>query len=348
MAGARHRIHIGKASAEWGFYLHSHAERIVKNKWIARVTDINKELLLILSIIASAGIVNFFIAGQRLVLTFYNLPTLFAAYYFGRRRAVGAAAASILFIVWMNMMNPLALGSGLRAETRGLLTWSDLTVWAGFLLISAYATGTLYENGQRNLQELRETYYGVLQILNQFIANDKFTQNHSYRVSVYATQIAAEMGLRHEQIEDVRAAALLHDVGKLETSRDVLYKAARLTDTEMSEMKSHVDKGVGLLSPVGGSLRRVLPIILAHHDRFDGSGYHPRKGEDIPIEARIISVADVYDSLISDRPYRKAVSPFEARDVILRGSGADFDPRVVDAFESAFARQRLEVSEVLV
>jgi len=115
----------------------------------------------------------------------------------------------------------------------------------------------------------------------------------------------------------VRAAALLHDVGKLETSRDVLYKAARLTDTEMSEMKSTWIRR-WLLSPVGGSLRRVLPIILAHHDRFDGSGYHPRKGEDIPIEARIISVADVYDSLISDRPYRKAVSPFEARDVILR------------------------------
>ena len=106
----------------------------MKNKWVARLTDVNKELLLILSIIASAGIVNFFISGQRLVLTFYNLPTLFAAYYFGRRRAMGAAVASILFITWMNMMNPLALGGGLRIESRGLLTWSDLSVWAGFLI----------------------------------------------------------------------------------------------------------------------------------------------------------------------------------------------------------------------
>jgi putative nucleotidyltransferase with HDIG domain len=320
----------------------------LKNKWIFRLADVNRELLLILSIIASAGVINFFIAGQRLVLTFYNLPTLFAAYYFGRRRAVESAIASILFVIWMNMMNPLALGSGLRLATRGLLTWSDLTIWGGFLLIFAYATGTLYEHAEQRLQDLRQTYYGVLQILNQFIGNDKFTQNHCYRVSVYATQIADELGLGEDQIEDVRAAALLHDVGKLEVSREVLYKAARLTDDEMQEIKTHVKKGGMMLSPVGGSLRRILPIILAHHDRFDGSGYRPNKGEEIPIEARVISVADVYDSLVSDRPYRKGIAPFEARDAILKAGGSDFDPRVVAAFESAFHKQRLEVPEVMV
>jgi putative nucleotidyltransferase with HDIG domain len=320
----------------------------LKPKWISRVSDINKELLLIFSIIAAAGIVNFFVAGQRLVLTFYNLPTLLAAYYFGRRRAVEAAVASILFVVWMNLMNPTALGGTLEWKTQGLLTWSDLSVWAGFLLISAYATGSLYELGERRLNELRQTYYGVLQILNQFIGNDKFTQNHSYRVSVYATSLAAEMRLSHEQIEDVRAAALLHDIGKLEISRDILYKAARLDDREIQEMKSHVEKGITMLSPVGGSLRRVLPIILAHHDKFDGSGHHPSKGETIPIEARIIAVADAYDAMISDRPYRKGMTPNEARDAIVKCVGTDFDPAVVKAFETAFRRQKMEVSEVLV
>ncbi len=320
----------------------------MKGKWVSRLADVNKELLLVLAIVASAGVVNFLVAGQRLVLTFYNLPTLFAAYYFGRRRAVEAALASILFVIWMNLMNPLALSSGLRLEIQGLLSWSDITVWSGFLFISAYATGTLYEHGAQRLRDLRETYYGLLQILSQFISNDKFTQNHSYRVSVYAAQIAGEMGLSEDRIEDVKAAALLHDIGKLETSRDILHKAARLTDDEIREMKTHVEKGVELLGHVGGSLRRVLPIILAHHDKFDGSGYHPTKGEQIPIEARIISVADVYDSLVSDRPYRKGLSPFEARDIILKGEGTDFDPRVVKAFESTFRKQRLEVPEVLV
>jgi putative nucleotidyltransferase with HDIG domain len=320
----------------------------VERNWISRLGDINKELLLILSIIAAAGIVNFFIAGQRLVLSFYNLPTLLAAYYFGRRRAVEAATASILFVVWMNLMNPIALGGAFEWKTQGLLAWSDLAVWAGFLLISAYATGSLYELGKRRLAELRETYYGVLQILNQFIGNDKFTQNHSYRVSVYATTLGSEMRLPEQQIEDVRAAALLHDIGKLDISRDILYKATRLDDNETREMKSHVEKGVTLLSPVGGSLRRVLPIILAHHDRFDGTGYHPSKGDNIPIEARIIAVADAFDAMISDRPYRKGITSLEGRDAIIKGAGSDFDPAVVRAFESAYRKQRLEVPEVLV
>jgi HD-GYP domain-containing protein (c-di-GMP phosphodiesterase class II) len=103
-----------------------------------------------------------------------------------------------------------------------------------------------------------------------------------------------------------------------------------------------------MLKPLGGSLNRVLRIILAHHDKFDGSGYHASKGQEIPIEARIITVADVYDAMVSDRPYRKALSPFEARDTIVKGSGADFDPRVVAAFESVFRKQKLEIPEVLV
>ncbi len=313
-------------------------------KWIAGIAEVNKELLLILSIVGSAGLINLLISGQRMALTIYNLPTLFAAYYFGRRRAVEASLASILLVTWLNIMHPSVLGK----ENEALLSWSDLAIWAGFLLISAYVTGTLYEHGQRRLRELRETYYGVLQILNHFISNDKFTQNHSYRVSLYATQIAGEMGLSENRIEDVRAAALLHDIGKLDTSREILYKAARLTEEEMTHIRGHVDKGIDMLSPVGGSLQRILPIVLAHHDKFDGEGYHPTKGDQIPIEARIISVADVFDALVSDRPYRKGISPFEARDTITKAAGTDFDPKVVKAFEAAFRKQLLEVPEVLV
>jgi putative nucleotidyltransferase with HDIG domain len=319
----------------------------MKEKLLSYLSGVSKELWLIFSIVASAGIINYFVGGQRLILTFYNIPTVFAAYYFGRRRAVEAALGSILFVTWVDMMNPTILGRQ-SMEMNGWLTWSDLMIWAGFLLIFAYATGTLQEHAERRLNELKQTYSGLLQILSQIISNDKFTQNHSYRVSVYATQIAGEMGFNEDRIEDIRAAALLHDIGKLETSRDLLYKAAKLTEEEVREIKTHVQKGVDLLSPVACSLRRILPIILAHHDKFDGSGYHATKGEDIPIEARILSVADVYDSLVSDRPYRKGLSPFEARDMIVNRVGSDFDPRVVRAFESAFQKQRLEVPEVLV
>jgi putative nucleotidyltransferase with HDIG domain len=208
--------------------------------------------------------------------------------------------------------------------------------------------GTLCDKKERHMRELRQTYFGLLTILQQFISNDKYTHNHSYRVALYSSAIAARMGFDQDRIDDVRAAALLHDVGKLETSRELLHKAASLTPEEMAEMRKHVQKGVALLEPVGGSLRRVLPIILSHHDKFDGSGYGPAKGTEIPIEARVLAVADAYDTLTSDRPYRRAVTPFEARQIIVSSAGSNFDPSVVDAFVSAFEHGEMEIPEALV
>jgi len=141
---------------------------------------------------------------------------------------------------------------------------------------------------------------------------------------------------------------LLHDIGKLEVSRQVLYKSARLTAHEHDEMAQHASRGGDLVDLARGSLRRVVPLILAHHDRFDGSGEIEPAGKDIPLGARIITVADVYDALTSDRPYRKAMPPFEVRDYIVNRAGTDFDPAVVDAFARTFNRGLLEVPELLV
>lgn len=198
------------------------------------------------------------------------------------------------------------------------------------------------------MHELRDTYNGLLLILRHFISKDKYTENHSYRVSIYAAKIAAYLNLGSGRIEDVRAAALLHDIGKLDVSRDLLYKAAQLTREELEEVQRHVEKGVRMLEPVGGSLRRVIPIILAHHDKFDGSGYHPTRGEEIPLEARIISVADVYDSLTSDRPYRKAMAPSDVKEMIVKGAGSEFDPKVVEAFLVAFRKGEMDVPALIV
>ena len=208
--------------------------------------------------------------------------------------------------------------------------------------------GTLYEHRNAQIKELAESYDGILVILRHFISKDKYTENHCYRVSVYATKLAARLGLSPARIEDTRAAALLHDIGKLDISRQILHKATRLTDKEFTEMKGHVEKGVNMLEPAEGAADRVLPIILGHHDKFDGSGYHPQKGQDIPLEARIISVADVFDSLSSDRPYRKAMPPNEVLDILKTDSGTHFDPVVVDAFLTAFRQGEMEISEVQV
>ena len=111
-------------------------------------------------------------------------------------------------------------------------------------------------------------------------------------------------------------------------------------------MEHHVN--TGFFEPIKGPLGRILPMILGHHDKFDGSGYRPVVGEDIPLGARVIAVADVYDALTSDRPYRKAMSPFEVKEIIVKGKQKEFDPQVVDAFVTAFDRRDLEVPSLII
>lgn len=318
----------------------------LKALMLSRSAAINTEVWLILSVFAIAATLNYFVASDDVVLGLYTLPTVFSAYIYGRRHATLTAFASVLVVTLVVYFNPVLLTAKPSALTGR--RWYDLVGWGGILIVTAYAMGTLYDNKQAQLRELRRTYHGVLLILRQFISKDKYTQNHCYRVSIYASSIAARLALKPERIEDVRAAAMLHDIGKLDISREILYKAAQLTEEEYQHIMEHIERGIEILEPVGGSLRRVIPIVLAHHDKFDGSGYHPLHGEEIPVEARIISVADVYDSLTSDRPYRKAMSPFDAKEIIVKGAGTEFDPKVVDAFLAAFRKGEMEIPEVVV
>lgn len=309
-----------------------------------QIERVNKELWILLSLFGIALLLNQVFSSQRMVLGFYVLPTLGSAYLYGKRHATLTALASVLMVVSLLMYGdayyPQAKNIGVGP---GFAKWLDVMVWGGSLLITGYMMGGLCERKNAQVRELRETYHGVLMILRHFMSKDTYTAHHCQRVAAYAAIIGETLELNAEIIEDIKAAGMLHDIGKLDISRDILYKAARLTSEEYEEIKQHVSKGIEMLEPVGGSLRRVIPIILAHHDRFDGSGYHPTSGEQIPIEARIIAVADVYDSLTSDRPYRKAMSPFEARDIIAKGAESEFDPKVVAAFQQAFRQGKLEM-----
>jgi len=313
---------------------------------LKQFTDVNRELWLVLSLFVIAALCNFLLDNHGMLLSFYTFPTLFSAYHYGRRHASLTALASVLLVVLITVLNPNLFRHGV--ETISSQKWFDIVVWGGSLIVTAFAMGTLYDSNAARMRELRDTYHGVLMILRHFISKDTYTQNHSYRVSIYAARIATEMGFNDERVEDVRAAALLHDIGKLDISREILHKAASLTSTEYAHMREHVTRGVTLLEPVGGSLRRVLPIILAHHDRFDGSGYSDRAGEDIPLEARILSVADAYDAITSDRPYRKGSSTYEACEILERGAGREFDPEVVAAFLRAFHKQQMEIPDLVV
>ncbi|HZI81674.1 MAG TPA: HD domain-containing phosphohydrolase [Vicinamibacterales bacterium] len=284
------------------------------------IERVNKELWLLLSMFAIAGLLNVLADAQRMMLGFYTLPTVVAAYLYGRRHAVLTAYGSVLLALLVTALPTARTGEWMFHQPRQL---ADLGAWAGTLLVTAYLMGTVCERKNAQVRELRQTYNGILVLLRHFITKDEYTEHHSYRVSEYAVRIGARLDLDDSQIEDVRAAGLLHDIGKNDVSRELLAKAAQFTS--------------------GGSLQRVIAVVLAHHDHADGTGHHSTAGDAIPLEARIISVADVYDSLTSDRPYRKAMSPFDAKAIIEKGAGTEFDPRVVDAFLSAFRQGDLEV-----
>ena len=186
---------------------------------------VNKELWLVLSLFVIAALLNFAVSSQRMVLGFYTLPTVVSAYLYSRRHATLTALASVLLVVLLRYFNPELFGLAAASA----MEWLEITVWGGTLIVTGYLMGSLYEHKDTQVRELRETYHGILMILRHFISKDKYTENHSYRVSVYATKIAAQLGLDNERIEDIRSAALLHDIGKLDISKQILYKAARLT-----------------------------------------------------------------------------------------------------------------------
>lgn len=165
---------------------------------------------------------------------------------------------------------------------------------------------------------------------------DGYTGGHIRRVAHYAEAIALCMGLGEEEVLEARLSAVLHDVGKIGIDCQVLTKAGPLDELEWEQMKSHPDLGWMILAHVQG-LSRVAEVIRSHHERPDGLGYPLKlKGEQIPLAARIIAVADAFDAMTSDRPYRKALSAEQALKEIVRCRGTQFDEKVVDGFVRAF------------
>ena len=337
------------ADAEANIFLDhsSHKHRPLRYRIADQVAEVNKELWIILTMVAVAGLMNYLVTSQYMILGLYSFPTIMSAYFYGRRHAVMTAVLTIIIVGVMVQFNDVIFtGGGKMQIATG--KWYHMMAWGSVLICTAYAMGTLYERHMEKVKELRKTYQGLIVILRHFISKDQYTENHCYRVSVYASKIAAYLGLDDDAIEDIRSAALLHDIGKLKVSRELLYKAARLSDDEYKQIQKHVSNGAEILEPIKGPLGRIIPIILAHHDKYDGNGYRPNKGEAIPLGARILAVADVYDALTSDRPYRKAMAPIEAKEIIVKGAGKDFDPRVVKAFLMAFERGEMDVPNFVV
>jgi putative nucleotidyltransferase with HDIG domain len=162
--------------------------------------------------------------------------------------------------------------------------------------------------------------------------DDAYTGEHSYGVIALALQIADEMGLDEDERRLVEFGALLHDVGKIGVPKQIINKAGPLDDGEWAIMKQHTVYGQQMLDKVGGSMADVGVIVRASHERWDGNGYPDgTAGEDVPLAARIVSVADTFSAITTTRSYRRAQSPEAAIAELRRCAGTQFDPQVVDA-----------------
>ena len=169
-------------------------------------------------------------------------------------------------------------------------------------------------------------------------AKDPYTHGHSERVSKYAVAIGEELKLSSHSLENLRLSGLLHDVGKIGISDEILSKASSLDEKERKKIKEHPVIGLRITDSVINS-KGVLGGIAEHHEHYDGTGYPKHlKGKKISLEGRIIALADAFDTLTTDRPYQKAFSAKEAFLEILNSSGSQFDPRIVKAFQRSFSK----------
>ncbi len=205
----------------------------------------------------------------------------------------------------------------------------------------AHQVAIAVENAQL-YEKLMDSFYDTVEALAEAIEKkDRYTGGHTKRVVHFSTCIAKYCNLSEEEMDRIRLGAVLHDIGKIGIEDKILKKAAPLDPYEWPVMREHPELGYHIMKRVEG-LKDVIPAMRFHHERWDGKGYPiGLKGEEIPLIAQIIAVADTYDAMVSTRPYRKGLDPKVAYDEIVRNSGTQFAPKVVEAFKKAFATEKM-------
>jgi putative nucleotidyltransferase with HDIG domain len=236
-------------------------------------------------------------------------------------------------------------------QSLGVLCVGRLTTSGGFLpderdMVVGFAQATavalqklvLREDHERNLVDT------ITAFVNAIESKDPYLKGHSARVALYATEIARAMQLDEETVQVVNRGAMLHDLGKLSIMDTILRKPERLTADEFTLIKAHPVVGERILKPLR-FLAREACAVRHHHERYDGNGYPDGlSGDSIPLAARIVTVADVFDAVTSNRPYRTALPVEAAREEIVRGRGTHFDPQVADAFLTIPIERLLEIA----
>ena len=305
------------------------------------------EPVLVAVIILILLFIDMFVVDKVVFLYFYFIPVLVAGYYIGKKGAVLSSIMTVLIVTLRLVISPETFS--IRSKVDFDLVFQIVT-WGSFLVLSSYVVGRLYEEKEARYRDLKQSYVGVIEILVKYIESvDRYTKGHSVRVADIAMDIARSMSLTREACENIKVAALLHDVGKIDVSMDLIKKAAALTKDERQVMNSHSERGANILNKVGNVLSDAVPIVLAHHEYFNKKeGDNLKEKADIPLGARIIAVADTYDAIVTDRPYRKGKLPWQALEEIEKSSGTQFDPEVVEAFRHVVSTYMEEQEHVSV
>jgi putative nucleotidyltransferase with HDIG domain len=281
--------------------------------------------------------------------------------YFGLNSGLTAQAIALesqmpLRQVWKRMMplsvNYVAAASAafcfvIVTRTAGTLAASAVVPLVLVLHVTLRSILGRLSDAETHVHKVDRLYLSTIETLATAIeAKDGVTHDHIRRVQRFAIGLARALGIDDpDTIKAINAAALLHDTGKLAVPEHILNKPGKLTPLEFDQMKLHVDVGADILSSIDFPYP-VVPIVRAHHESWDGSGY-PRglRGAEIPIGARILSVVDCYDALTSDRPYRPALSDEDAMKIVVERRGKMYDPMVVDMFMKVYREIAAEVLE---
>jgi len=301
--------------------------------------------------VQGAGAVHGWLGGAPGVIDLYTLPKSLvgaATTYFLLNTLIVATAVTLstrqsLASVWRGNFLWSAPSYFVGAGAAALAAWfvdisgQWLAPLAAAPLYLTYHTYKVYlgriEDEQRHVRELGNLHLATIEALALAIdAKDQTSQTHIRRVQLYATAVARALGMNENDIQGVKTAALLHDIGKLAVPEHILSKPGPLTAEEFQKIRAHPKVGADIVSSVPFPYP-VAPLILSHHERWDGKGYPVGlKGEDIPLGARILSVVDYFDALMAERPYHKAMT-FEAAIALLKQeSGRALDPSVVSIF----------------
>jgi hypothetical protein len=288
------------------------------------MSKIAKESILLLSLLGIAATVQFFAQSLPMALCFYFLPTLYSAYFFGRRHATLTAFACVFLVVLLDFVNNMMPGHRVLSLPGERLF--NFAIWAGMLAVTGYAMGTLYERKQAMTTDVRESLTGLLLVLQHFIANQNLGEGENQQVAEMAARIAHAMGMGSDRIELLRSAVVLRNLSNLGISNDILYKAADVSRNEVVASFRKSRNPDARTQAAGSSLRRVIPIIVAHEIVHEQGA----RSVNVPIEAHILAVADAYQKLTSDLN-GDARLPHEAEQKIIAGVGQKFHTGVVEA-----------------